>query len=81
MPLMLNLLERSLLVTLNQGPGPILDLWSAIAFRAVMAANSLLTPISPPGRTAALIFPSLISSRKRISLRPEILAASWREIR
>ena len=41
MPLMLNLLERSLLVTLNQGPGPILDLWSAIAFRAVMAADRL----------------------------------------
>lgn len=41
MPLMLNLLERSLIVTLNQGPGPILDLWSALAFRAVMAAERL----------------------------------------
>lgn len=41
MPIPLNLIERSLFLTLNQGPAPILDIWSAIAFRVVMAGQRL----------------------------------------
>ncbi len=41
MPIPLNFLERSLFLTLNQGPAPILDLWSALAFRMVMAGHRL----------------------------------------
>ena len=35
MPIQLNALERTLFYSLNQAPAPIIDLWSAIAFRAV----------------------------------------------
>lgn len=41
MPLMPNLLERTLFLTLNQGPGVMLDLWSGPAFRIVLAALRL----------------------------------------
>jgi predicted O-methyltransferase YrrM len=41
MPIRLNTLERTVFISLNQAPAPILDLWSAIAFRAVMAADGL----------------------------------------
>lgn len=41
MPLMPNLVERTLFFTLNQGPGPSLDLWSGPAFRIVLAAIRL----------------------------------------
>ncbi|MEZ4737274.1 MAG: methyltransferase [Caldilineaceae bacterium] len=41
MPLMPNFLERTLFLTLNQGPAPMLDLWSGPAFRIVLAAIRL----------------------------------------
>jgi 2-polyprenyl-3-methyl-5-hydroxy-6-metoxy-1,4-benzoquinol methylase len=41
MPLTPNLIERTLYFTLNQGPGPILDLWSGPAFWSVHAALKL----------------------------------------
>ncbi|HRW09930.1 MAG TPA: methyltransferase [Caldilineaceae bacterium] len=41
MPLMPNFLERTLFLTLNQGPGVALDLWSGPAFRFVLAAIRL----------------------------------------
>ena len=41
MPIQLNVLERTIFFSLNQAPAPIIDLWSAIAFRTVMAADHL----------------------------------------
>jgi hypothetical protein len=41
MPLVPNFLERLLFLTLNQGPGPTLDVWAAPAFRLVVAALRL----------------------------------------
>ena len=41
MPIQLNVLERTIFFSLNQAPAPIIDLWSAITFRAVMAADRL----------------------------------------
>jgi SAM-dependent methyltransferase len=41
MPIRLNALERLLFFTLNIGPGPLLDIWSAVAFQVVKAAISL----------------------------------------
>ena len=41
MPIQLNVLERTIFFSLNQAPAPIIDLWSAIAFRTVMAADRL----------------------------------------
>ena len=41
MPIVPNLIERTMFLTLNQGPGPILDIWNAVAFRAVLAALRL----------------------------------------
>lgn len=41
MPLMPNFFERTLFLTLNQGPGIALDLWSGPAFRFVLAAVRL----------------------------------------
>jgi precorrin-6B methylase 2 len=37
MPLVLNILERALFIQFNQGPGPLLDMFGGIAFRAVVA--------------------------------------------
>jgi hypothetical protein len=37
MPLIPNIIERTLFFELNQAPGPLLDIWSAVAFRAVLA--------------------------------------------
>jgi hypothetical protein len=41
MPLTPNLLERLTFLTLNQGPGPTLDLWGGPAFQIVLAAIRL----------------------------------------
>lgn len=41
MPITPNFLERSLFFGLNQGPGPMMDIWSAVAFRAVLAGIRL----------------------------------------
>lgn len=41
MPLIPNFLERTLFFSLNQAPGPMLDIWSAVAFRAVLAGVRL----------------------------------------
>jgi len=41
MPIRPNPLENLLFFTFNQGPAPLLDLWSAVAFRAVTAAIRL----------------------------------------
>lgn len=41
MPLAPNLVERTVFLTLNQAPGPILDLWSGAAFHTVLAAIRL----------------------------------------
>jgi hypothetical protein len=41
MPLAPNAVERLLFLTLNQAPGPVLDLWSGPAFRMVLAAIRL----------------------------------------
>lgn len=41
MPVSLNPLQRAVFFTFNQGPGPLIDLWSAVAFRAVLAAMRL----------------------------------------
>lgn len=63
MPMQPNLLERMLFLQLNLGPGPVLDIWSAIGFRAVLAAVRLglfaaladgpLTPEALAGRLQA----------------------------
>ncbi|MEP7359870.1 MAG: methyltransferase dimerization domain-containing protein, partial [Anaerolineales bacterium] len=41
MPLLPNPLERFLFINLNLAPGPMLDLFSAAAFRAVLAGLEL----------------------------------------
>jgi len=41
MPLMPNFLERMLFFGLNQEPGPMLDIWSLIAFRTILAGIRL----------------------------------------
>ena len=41
MPFQPNFLERTLFMTLNLGPAPILDIWSAVGFRMVLAAVRL----------------------------------------
>ncbi len=41
MPLIPNFIERLLIFRLNQGPGPLLDMWSAVGFRIVLAAIRL----------------------------------------
>ena len=41
MPIQRNVLERTIFFSLNQAPAPIIDLWSAITFRAVLAADRL----------------------------------------
>jgi predicted O-methyltransferase YrrM len=41
MPIIPNALERLVFVTLNQAPGPMLDLFAAVAFRSVVAAIKL----------------------------------------
>src|SRR5262249_29211397 len=41
MPIVPNILEHTIFFTLNQGPAPILDLFSAIGFRVVVAAIKL----------------------------------------
>lgn len=41
MPILPNWIERTVFLTLNQGPGPVLDIWNAVAFRAVLAAVRL----------------------------------------
>lgn len=41
MPLHLNPLERLLFLTLGQGPGPLLDIFAAVGFRAVVAGVRL----------------------------------------
>jgi len=34
MPVVPNFVERTIFLSLNQGPGPVLDIWNAVAFRA-----------------------------------------------
>lgn len=41
MPLQPNLLERTLFLTLNLGPAPVLDIWAAVGFRMTLAAVRL----------------------------------------
>lgn len=41
MPLTLNVFERFLFLSLNQGPVPVLDMWSGPAFRTVLAGIRL----------------------------------------
>jgi len=41
MPLVPNFLERTLFLTLNQAPAPLLDIWSAIGFRVALAGVRL----------------------------------------
>jgi predicted transcriptional regulator len=41
MPVVPNWIERTIFLSLNQGPGPVLDIWNAVAFRAVLAAVRL----------------------------------------
>ncbi len=41
MPIQPNLLEQTIFFTLNLGPGPVLDIWSGIALRVVIAAVRL----------------------------------------
>lgn len=41
MPVVPNFVERTIFLSLNQGPGPVLDIWNAVAFRAVLAAIRL----------------------------------------
>jgi len=41
MPIVPNFLERALMFTLNQAPAPLLEAWSAVAFRIVTAAVRL----------------------------------------
>jgi 2-polyprenyl-3-methyl-5-hydroxy-6-metoxy-1,4-benzoquinol methylase len=40
-PITPNFIERSLFFGLNQGPGPMMDIWNAVAFRAVLAGVRL----------------------------------------
>ncbi len=41
MPMTPNFIERTVFLTLNQGPGPMLDLWGGPAFWSVQAALKL----------------------------------------
>lgn len=41
MPIIPNFLERLVVLKLNQAPGPLLDLWSAVGFRITVAAIRL----------------------------------------
>jgi SAM-dependent methyltransferase len=41
MPVVPNFVERTIFLSLNQGPGPVLDIWNAVAFRVVLAAIRL----------------------------------------
>jgi hypothetical protein len=41
MPIVPNFIERTIFLSLNQGPGPVLDIWNAVGFRAVLAAIRL----------------------------------------
>jgi hypothetical protein len=41
MPLMPNFLDRMIFFGLNQEPGPMLDIWSLIAFRTILAGIRL----------------------------------------
>src|SRR5262245_42300285 len=41
MPIVPNFLERLLFFNLNQGPGPLLDLFGAVSFRIILAALKL----------------------------------------
>ncbi len=41
MPIQPNFLEQTLFFTLNLGPGPVMDIWSGVAFRIVLAAIRL----------------------------------------
>jgi SAM-dependent methyltransferase len=41
MPLQPNWLERMLFFTLNAGPGPVMEIWSAVGYRMVLAAVRL----------------------------------------
>src|SRR5512145_1642143 len=41
MPVVPNWIERTIFLSLNQGPGPVLDIWNAVAFRTVLAAIRL----------------------------------------
>jgi hypothetical protein len=41
MPVVPNFIEKTIFLSLNQGPGPSLDIWNAVAFRAVLAAIRL----------------------------------------
>ncbi len=41
MPIVPNLIERTIFLLLNQGPGPVLDIWNTVAFRTVLAAVRL----------------------------------------
>lgn len=41
MPLIPNFIERTLFVGLNQAPAPLMDIWSAVAFRAGLAGVQL----------------------------------------
>lgn len=76
MPIPLNFLERSLFLTLNQGPAPILDLWSALAFRAVMAAQRLgvFEALAAGPATAAELAPRLGADPRGLTVLLEALA-------
>ena len=41
MPIQTNFLERMLFFTLNAGPAPVLDIWSGVALRVIVAAVRL----------------------------------------
>src|SRR5574341_2043698 len=41
MPIQLNFLEQMIFLNLNLGPGPVLDIWSGIGLRVIVAAVRL----------------------------------------
>lgn len=41
MPMIPNFIERTLFLSLNQGPAPMLDIWNAVAFRIILAGVHL----------------------------------------
>jgi hypothetical protein len=41
MPVVPNFVEKTIFLSLNQGPGPSLDIWNTVGFRAVLAAIRL----------------------------------------
>ena len=41
MPILLNFLEKNVFFNLNLGPGPVMDIWSGVGFRVVLAAIRL----------------------------------------